>query len=119
MRIAFMSSLKAEQSSFQPPKIHDIFEDSIEFWVAYPLSRRRVPHRPTLYLRERCLLAGLFQEMHDLIFPSGEQENMIDREFISAVERLSTKMQQWHQRLPFELQYTWPMCIATWELQFV
>ncbi|KXT08585.1 hypothetical protein AC579_7056 [Pseudocercospora musae] len=25
-------------------------------------------------------------------------------------------LEQWHQRLPFELQYAWPMSIAVWEL---
>ena len=119
MRLAFMSSTKAEASPYQVPTIHDVFEDNLEFWIGYPLSERRVAYRPTLYLCERCRLAGLFQVMHDLIFPDENQRNTDIKEFASATDRILTRMRLWYHRLPFELHYVWPMNVAIGELQFV
>ena len=113
-----MSGETAESRVSGLPKIHDVFEDRMEFWIGYPLTKDTVPHRPTLYLRERCKLAFLFQEMHDLIFVNDKLAMEI-REFASAVNRLSAKLQDWYRHLPFELHYEWPMSVAVWELQSV
>ncbi|KAI5371147.1 hypothetical protein Slin15195_G020190 [Septoria linicola] len=115
MRLAFMSEMTIKPRSIRHPKINDTFNDEVEMWTAYPFSKSIVPHRPTLYLLERCKLAILFQEMHDLIFAKTSKA-VVNREFMNAVESLAMKMDQWHQHLPFELQYDWPMSVAVLEL---
>ena len=119
MRIAFMSGATAESRVSGLPKIHHVFRDQVEFWIGYPLARNAVPYRPTLYLRERCKLAGLFQELHNLILTPNKQRHVDIRGFADEVDLLSVRMQHWYQYLPFELHYDWPMSIAVWELQFV
>jgi hypothetical protein len=119
MRIAFMSGATVASHLSDLPKIHEVFNDKVEPWIAYPSSPESVPHRPTLYLRERCRLAGLFEEMHELFFPSNKQHHATIREFISTVDVLSGKMKDWYHTLPFELHYVWPMSVAVWELQSV
>lgn len=101
------------------PRIRDTFEDEIQSWTGYPLTGTIVAHRPTLYLRERCRLASLFQEIYDLILPSKSEHKMGIRDFCGAVDELVVKLQQWYQRIPFELHYQWPMSVAVWELQSV
>lgn len=118
MRIAFMSDMTIKPRAVRLPKINDTFNDEVDMWNAYPFSRSIVPHRPTLYLLERCRLAGLFQEMHDLIFTE-KSKAAVNKEFMNAVESLAAKMHQWLQHLPFELQYDWPMSVAVLELQYV
>lgn len=118
MRIAFMSPATAVLRASGFPKIHEVFEDTTEFWVGYPLTTSPVPHRPTLYLRERCRLAEVFHEMHDLIL--GEKQNDMEiHDFAGAVDLLSAQMHRWYQSLPHELHYEWPMSVAVWELQSV
>ena len=89
----------------------------MEYWVGWPLTRKPVAHRPTLYLRERCKQAKVFQEIHDLILVDEPEGTKSLREFSAAVDRVATKLQYSRQHLPFELQYVWPMSIAVWELQ--
>jgi hypothetical protein len=119
MRIAFMSGVKVDFRLPGVPKIHDVFDDKFEWWIAYPLSLSAVLHRPTLYLRERCRLAGFFQEMQNLIFECEQEHSVAIREYAKAVEFLVTKMKHWYGYLPFELHYQWPMSVAVWELQYV
>lgn len=119
MRLAFMNGAKSETIPSQIPKLHEVFDDKLEYWIGYPFSTGAIAHRPTLYLRERCRLAGMFQEMHDLIFPDAKQHNSTLPQFSSAVDQLLNEMQQWYQRLPFELQYSCPAVVSVWELQFV
>lgn len=119
MRIAFMSAGTATPRVSGFPKIHEVFEDRPEPWIGYPLTRTPVPHRPTLYLQERCKLAVHFQEMHDLVLLSDERSQSSIETFVREVDRLSAKMQRWYSHLPFELHYQWPMSVAVWELQSV
>ena len=119
MRIAFMSGAIAKPSQSGFPRIYDVFDDQVEVWTGYPLTRGATAYRPTLYLRERCRLAEIFKEVHALILTRGEQRNTTVEGFISAVEELLAKMRHWYQRLPFELQYRWPMGISIWELRSV
>ena len=119
MRIAFMRRGTESASVSGLPKISDVFDDKREWWIGYPLTKTAVPHRQTLYLQERCILAGLFQEIHDVILASDKKQIMTMREFSNAVDCLSVKMQHWYENLPLELRYHWPMSIAVWELQCV
>lgn len=113
-----MHDMTVRPSLSHVPKIHNVFQDDVDLWIGYPLSREAVLHRSTLYLREKCALAILFHEMHSLIFADKHKKTNA-REFVDKVDQFSTKMQSWHERLPFELQYDWPMCVAVWELQYV
>ncbi|KAK4497562.1 hypothetical protein PRZ48_012013 [Zasmidium cellare] len=113
MRLAFMSPTTVTAKVSGLPKIREVYDDRSELWMSYPFTADLVAYRPTLYLIERCRLAELFQEMHDLIFT---QRTMTIQEFAQEANQLSAKVQQWHQRLPFELHYEWPMSICVWEL---
>jgi len=117
MRIAFMSGDATGPPRPGFPRIYDVFDDQVEIWTGYPLTSGTTPYRPTLYMRERCRLAEIFQSVHALILTKGEQGETTVRGFIRAVEEVSAKMRHWYQRLPFELQYRWPMCISVWELR--
>jgi hypothetical protein len=120
VHIAFMNRGTAISNvSSGLPKIHDVFDDWLEVWIGYPLTRSAVTHRPTLYLRERCRLAALFQDMHDLILASDKLQTMTIRKFASTVDCLLEDMQHWYQHLLFELHYQWPMSVAVWESQYV
>lgn len=119
MRIAFMSDGTAVPPRSDFPKIHEVFDDRAEIWTGYPLKQAATPYRPTLYLRERCRLADIFQEVHALLLTRAATRNPTVKEFANAVETLAVKMEHWHDRLPLELRYVWPMCIAVWELQSV
>lgn len=99
--------------------IYDVFDDHLEAWTGYPLTRSATAFRPTLYLRERCRLAEIFEEVHLLILTRGKTCDRTVQGFTRAVEELSKKMRYWYRRLPFELQYRWPMGIAIWELRSV
>jgi hypothetical protein len=99
------------------PKIHDVFEDGIAMWTGYPLTKSNTPHRPTLYLRERCRLAELFEELHALVLTKGKPAESMVQGFVAAAEDLLARMRRFYQRLPFELQYRWPMSTGVWELQ--
>ena len=114
-----MSGGIVESPTAELPKIHDIFDNHVEVWKGYPLTKRAVLSRPTMYLRERCKTAELFQELHNLVLAGDKQRNFDARDFANAVAHLSGKMQRWYQHLPFELQYEWPMSVAVWELQLV
>ena len=116
MRLAFMNGMTVRPIESDVPKIHKVFQDDVDLWIAYPLSIDAVPHRSTLYLRERCTLAGIFKDIHTLIFADKHTKGNV-REFLDGVDRLSSRMNNWFERLPFELQYEWPMCVAIWELQ--
>lgn len=117
MRIAFMTPATVTPRVSGLPKVYDVYDDRSERWVGYPFTKDAVAHRPTLYLVERCKLADLFQEIHDLIFSTSKSSVPI-RQFASSLDELSTKLQQWYRHLPFELQYVWPMSISVWELQY-
>lgn len=117
MRIAFISGEPTEPHSLIPPSIDTVFDDRVDLWVGYPLTTVAVPHRPTLYLRERCRLAVLFQDLQDLAFGADGQDSGSIRSFANAVDSLLERLSAWYQHLPFELQYAWPMCSATVELQ--
>ncbi|KAM0713477.1 hypothetical protein Q7P37_010439 [Cladosporium fusiforme] len=106
----------AEPRRSDLPDLSSVFPDRITLWSGYPISGDPVAYRPTLYLRERCRLAKLFQEMHSLIFTDSEQSTETITEFSSAVEGLSAKMRYWKEHLPVDLAYEWPMSIAVWEL---
>lgn len=116
-RIAFLNGTIAEPPRLSFPRIHDVFEDGVEFWTGYPLTSTSTPHRPTLYLRERCRLAELFEELHALVLTKGRPAEATVQGFVAAAEDLLARMRQFYQRLPFELQYRWPMSAAVWELQ--
>lgn len=118
-RIAFMSGAIAEPSQSVFPRIYDVFDDQVEIWTGYPLTRSATAFRPTLYLRERCRLAEIFKEVHALILTRDKQCDATVQGFTSAVEELSTRMRNWCHRLPFEVQYRWPMGIAVWELRSI
>ncbi|KAF2169515.1 hypothetical protein M409DRAFT_52055 [Zasmidium cellare ATCC 36951] len=113
MRLAFMSPATVTANVSGLPKIREVYDDRSEPWIGYPFTTDAVAYRPTMYLVERCRLAELFQEMHDLIFT---QRRMSIREFATALDQLSSRVQQWYQHLPFELHYEWPMSIYIWEL---
>ena len=119
MRIAFMSGDTAKPSQPGFPRIYDVFDDQVEIWTGYPLSRNNTAYRPTLYLRERCRLAEIFKDVHALILTSTKTYDATVQDFANAIEDTWAKMRHWYQRLPFELQYRWPMSIAIWELQSV
>jgi hypothetical protein len=117
MRMAFMKGATSECKLHGLPKLHEVFDDEVETWIGYPLTTEVVPDRPTLYLRERCRLAHLLQQMHDLILaPNAPQDRPITV-FATAIENLFVHLQQWYEHLPFELHYAWPMSISVWELQ--
>lgn len=117
MRIAFLSGATEDSASLPCPKIYDVFDDKSEVWTGYPLTKSNTPQWPTLYLRERCRLGEMFQELHSLVLTNGQPHESTVQGFVKAVEELLAKMQHWCQRLPFELQYRWPMSVAVWELQ--
>lgn len=119
MRIAFLSGATEESASLECPKIYDVFDHKSQTWTGYPLTNSNVLHWPTLYLRERCRLAEIFRELHSLILTKGQPHESTVHGFVHAVEELLAKMQRWCQRLPWELQYRWPMSVAVWELQWV
>lgn len=97
--------------------IKDVFDNEIEFWIGYPLTRSAVLHRPNIYLQERCKLAEIFEEIHKLMFADDRDDDLEVHEFGRAVDLLCSKMQNWYERLPSELHYEWPISTATWELQ--
>lgn len=119
VRIAFMSGAKTDIRVTGLPEVHEVFHDRVEMWRGYPLTKEAIPHRPTLYFVERCRLAELLQEMHDLIFSNDQTHETNVREFAVTVDDLAAKMRLWYQRLPFELQYEPPFSIAVTELQSV
>lgn len=119
MRTTLLRSASISPSPFELPKIHEVFDDIAEVWTGYPMTRTATAHRPTVYLRERCRLAELFQEMQGLTLTSSKRQSSPTRHFTNSVEDFASKLQHWYQRLPFDLQYRWPMSIAVWELQFV
>lgn len=119
MRIAFMSGATAEPRRSGVPDIEMVFTNTHEIWTGYPLTRSATRHWPTLYLIERCKLAGIFGEIHSLIFARDEKREGTMRSFAKAVGILAARMQYWYTQLPEQLQYHWPMSIAVWELQFV
>nr|POE79506.1 nitrogen assimilation transcription factor nit-4 [Quercus suber] len=117
MRIAFMNGSVAQPITKKYPKIHEVFHDRLEHWIGYPLTKDIIPHRPTLYLVERCRLSELFQQMHDLILAHGGHSRQDDRYFVSAVDDLAGRMRYWHRHLPFELHasyfaFSMVLCIA-------
>lgn len=114
-----MSPEKVEPLSTELPQLRDVFNDTSEIWVGYPLSNSPVVDRPTSYLIERSKLAGHFQNMHDLIFPRDGLRELNVRKYADAVDGLLANLRYWRERLPSELVYEWPMSIAVWELQFV
>jgi hypothetical protein len=114
-----MSGHKAKSSRSGFLRIYDVFDDKVEVWMGYPLASNTTAYRPTLYMRERCRLAGIFQEIHALILTKSGQDITTVQGFVSAVEDILGKMRHWYQRLPFELQYRWPMAISIWELRSV
>ncbi|KAM3415732.1 hypothetical protein BST61_g9245 [Cercospora zeina] len=115
MHIAYMIDLPVRPNPSGAPKIHNVFQDDVDLWIGYPLSTDAVPHRSTPYLREKCTLSGFFQEMHALFFTEKHKKANVS-DFVKETEQLATQMEKWHERLPFELQYDWPMCIGVWEL---
>ena len=117
MHIAFLNGTTAEPTRLSMPKIHDHFEDGIETWTGYPLASASTPHRPTSYLRERCRLVELFEELHALLLTKGKPAESSVQGFVAATEDLLAKLRLFYQRLPFELQYRWPTSVAVWELQ--
>lgn len=119
MRIAFMNGATAEPRRSGLPDIETVFTNTEEIWTGYPLTRSATKHWPTLYLIERCRLAGIFQEIHALILARDEKRKGTIRGFAIAVENLASRMESWYTQLPEQLQYQWPMSIAVWELQFV
>ena len=119
MRIAFMSGALAKPPQSGFPRIYDVFDDHLEFWSGYPSTKSAIEYRPTLYLRERCRLAEIFERVHTLILTTGKKSDATVQGFTSAVEDISAEMRHWYERLPFELQYRWPMCISIWELRSV
>lgn len=116
-RIAFLNVTKTEPPRSCFPRMHDVFEDVVEMWTGYPLTKTYSPHRPTLYLRERCRLAELFEEFHVLVLTKGKPAESTVQGFVAATEDFLARMRQFYHRLPFELQYRWPMSAAVWELQ--
>jgi hypothetical protein len=59
MRIAFMSGAVAKPSHSVFLRVYHVFDDQVEVWTGYPLTRSATAYRPTLYLRERCRLAEI------------------------------------------------------------
>lgn len=119
MRIAFMSGTLANPCQSGFPRIYDAFDDHLEIWTGYALTKDVILHRPTLYLPERCRLAEIFEEVHALILTRAKESDATVEGFTSAVEHVLAKTRHWYERLPFELQYRWPMCIPIWELRSV
>jgi hypothetical protein len=119
MRFALLSDARPEPSQTGFPKIHDVFDDAVEEWTGYPLTSSAVPHRPTLYLRERCRLVEILRDLHALVLAKADPSIATVQGFVKAVGDLNEKMQHWYQRLPFELQYRWPSSVAVCELQSV
>ena len=119
MRIAFMTPSTHDPQTPEPTKLDDVFDDHPEFWIGYPLTAESVAHRPTLYLRQRWASAKLFKEMHSLMTSTTSHSQTDIRAFVDDVDRLVAKMERWQHRLPFELHYVWPMCVAVWDLQYV
>lgn len=117
MRIAFLSGTTEDSAQLECPRIYDVFDDKSEVWTGYPLTKSNTLHWPTLYLRERCRLAEIFQELHSLVLTKGQPHESTVQGFVKAADELLAKMQLWCQRLPFELRYRWPMSVAVWELQ--
>jgi hypothetical protein len=117
MRFALLSDARPEPSQTGFPKIHDVFDDTVEEWTGYPLTSSATPHMPTLYLRERCRLVEIFRDLHALVLAKGDPCVASVQGFVKAVGVLNQKMQNWNQRLPFETQYRWPTSVAVWELQ--
>jgi hypothetical protein len=101
------------------PKIDDYFDDTLETWQAYPLQNEVLPYRPTLYMRERCRLAEIFEDLHAVVTSSGEQHITSTDAFPDQVDAVLVRLEGWHDRLPFELHYRWPMSSNLWELQYV
>jgi len=119
MRVAFMSGAVADSRRCDFPEMHEIYDDTIETRNGYPLTTENVPFRPMLYLRERCKLTELFEEIHRLILRENEETKTTTRQFDSAIHGMSMKVLQWFTLLPPGLQYNWPMSTAVWELQSV
>jgi hypothetical protein len=103
------------------PKIIDYFDDTLETWQAYPLRNEVLPHRPILYMRERCRLATIFEDLHAVVTSSGEQHIPSREAFPDQVDAILVRLEDWHDSLPFELHYRWPMSpdVSVWELQYV
>lgn len=120
MRIAQMRSAGADTRRCNFPDLDQVFDHNmVETWTGYPLTMENVPFRPVIYLKERCRLTELFEEIHSLLLLRDEERNVSARQFDSDVHALSTKVLHWFDRLPPELQYKWPMSTAIWELQWV
>lgn len=118
IRLALMSSAKAESRTSEVRKIHETFDDTVAFWAGYPLTTDIIAYRPTVYLRGRCKLAELLQEMHTLLLANKSEHTKSIEKHAEAIDHLAMKMERWFLRLPFELQYSWPMSVAVWELQY-
>ena len=115
--IAFLHGSEVPADPPTLPRILEVFDVRSVLWSAYPLDQTVVAHSPTLYIRERCSLASLWEQTPESIFRCEGQIQI--REFADAVDLLFAKMQHWHQHLPYELYYQWPMTGAVWELQCV
>lgn len=113
-----MSSAAHRWRAPKLPKISELFDDSVEFWTGYPYITEPILHRPTLYLRERCKLAELFEEMHTLILSDERPREAQGRTFHDNVARVSDKMLKWYEQMPLELHYEVPANVAIWEFQY-
>jgi hypothetical protein len=119
LRFALLTDARPEPSQTGFPRIHDVFDDTVEEWTGYPLTTSAIPHSPTLYLRERCRLVEIIRDLHALVLAKGDPCVATVQGYVKTVGDLVDKMQRWNQRLPFELQYRWPSSVAVCELQSV
>lgn len=117
MSIAFLNPAITDSHTTLLPKIEDVFTDDVEYWAGYPLARDMIPHRPTVYLLERCRLAEIFQDLQELTLARDARDQMGIRAFAISVETLAGKMQHWLQNLDEHLHYERTVSVAVWELQ--
>lgn len=89
------------------PKIDEVFDDTIETWTGYLLTWSDTPYSSTLYLRERCRLIELFEDLEKLVLIKGESSPSTVQGFVNGTDDLLAKLQRFLERLPAGLQYRW------------
>ena len=95
--------------------LDDVLPDTMSYWTGYPLSRKPIPFRINLLMRQRCVLTKFISEFVQLLFPEIKRQDNL----YTAAKSLSNRLNEWHEHLPTELQYATEMPPSLFEFQYV
>jgi len=89
--------------------------DTLFSWDARPLNGSTARYRGNTLFRERCVLTRLTAEVNHFLFSDGEVGALQD--YVQAAQSLSSRVINWYESLPLDLQYDKRLPGPIYELQ--